>query len=1133
MSDRVLIIGGGIAGIQAALDLARAGARVTLVERAPTLGGKMSVLDKNFPTLDCSICIEAPKMSEVEQHPNIEVLAPAEVERVEGQAGAFRVTIRQRSRFVTDECTRCDLCTQACPVVLPNEFTASMEARRAIYTPIPQAVPGAYLVDIENCLNDPPNYLPCQRCVDVCGPRCIDFLMPRTREVVRDVAAILVATGYDLFDPALLRAYGYGTHPDILTSLEFERLLASAGPTGGQIVKPSNGQHPRNVLFVLCVGSRDRRFYPFCSRFCCMYSVKHAFQALDHGIQDVTVLYMDVRAYGKGFDAFWQRTRHEGARFVRGRPASITPNGSSLRVRYEDTLTGQIQEQDYDMVVLAPAVRPPEGLAELARILGVELDRDGFFKVVEGRGGPVYTTRPGIYVAGCAAGPKDIPDSVAEGGAAAAAALVHLTERTWPEEPKLQPPADVDRPQVGVFVCHCGSNIAGVVDVKQVVEFARTLPDVVWAQDQMFSCAGVPQQEIAQAIRDKGINRVVVAACSPKTHEGTFRGVLIRAGLNPYLLEMVNLRNQDSWVHKDFRQEATEKAKDMVRMGVEKARRLQPLEPRSQPIVQRALVVGGGIAGMTAAANLARQGFETHLVEREPVLGGTLRHLDTLWPSGLSAREVLRRAEEELHRAGVRVHLGTEVEVIGGYVGNFSARLTDGEELRVGAVVLATGAQPYVPTEFGYGRDPRVITNLELEQVLHQVEAQRITFLSCVGSRQDPVGCSRYCCASMIGQALQLRRRGKHVRVVAKDIRTFGRQAEELYEQAMREGVVFLRYPSDLPPQEAIRFEDGVVTLRDELSGATVHLPTDLLVLVVGLRPRAERLTDQLKLAHSEDGFFLELHPKLGPAETAIQGVYLAGAAQAPRDVRDTTSHALAAAAKASGLLSRDAVGKEPLTAVVDPDKCIGCMLCVPACPFGAIEMIGKVKEGKVRIIEAACQGCGNCAATCNYDAIEMPYFTKEQILAQIDAALAERPQEKVLVFACNWCSYAGADQAGIEKLQYPPSARILRTMCSARVELDFVLRAFGKGAGAVLITGCRLTEQGSDCHYNYANRHTAKRFELWKKRLVRQGIAPERFQLQWISASEGKLFASKMAEMHRVVQEHCRKLEAVPGSGS
>ncbi|MFQ5898849.1 MAG: hydrogenase iron-sulfur subunit [Candidatus Methylomirabilia bacterium] len=1121
MSDSVLVIGGGIAGIQASLDLAESGAKVVLVERAPTIGGKMAVLDKNFPTLDCSICIEAPKMSEVGQHPNIEVLTLAEVESVAGEPGRFRVEISQRARFVTDECTRCGECVPACPVLLGNEFDAAMASRKAIYTPIAQAVPGPYVVEIGSCLNDPPNYLPCQRCVEACGPKCIDFGMPLSGRVEREVGSIVVAVGYDLIDPLLLQEFGYGSHPDVLTSLELERLLTSAGPTGGEIIRPSDGRHPERVLLVLCAGSRDRRFFRFCSRFCCMYSVKHAFQLIDHGIRDVTVLYMDLRAYGKGFDGFLERTRIEGAKFVRGRPASVRPEGGGLRVRFEDTEARRLREESYDMVVLATAVRPPDGLADLARALGIELDEDGFIRAVEERAGLIATTRPGVYAAGCASGPKDIPDSVAEAGAATSLALAHLSSRSFPEEPHVEPLAGIDTPRVGVFVCHCGSNIAGVVDVPRVVEHSRNLPDVVWAQNQMYSCAGNTQKEIEEAIRAKGINRVIVAACSPKTHEAIFRKVLIRAGLNPFLLEMVNVRNQDSWVHKQEREEATVKALDMVAMGVEKARRLEPLTTTRSPVIQRALVVGGGIAGMTAAAALARQGYETHLVEKEQKLGGLLRYLDELAPSGIKAEELLARHEQELHETGVHLHLGTEVEQIGGFVGNFSARLVDGIELRIGAVVLATGARPYAPTEFLRNLDPRVITNLELEEILPHLEARQVTFVGCVGSRENGAGCSRYCCVSMIAQALRLRRLGKQVRVLFKDIRTFSRHAEELYEEAMRAGVQFFRYPSDRSPEEVVTFDGTAVILRDAFLGVPVKIPTNLLVLVLGLRPREESLFQQLKIAKSEDGFLLELHPKLGPAETASQGIYLAGTSQAPKDVRESTAQALAAAAKAGALLARGVIEKEPLTAGVEPDLCNGCMLCVPSCPYGAIEQLGKVKEGKIRVIEAACMGCGNCAATCNHDAITMPYFTKKQMLAQIDAALVERPEEKVLVFTCNWCSYAGADQAGIEKIQYPTSARIIRTMCSARVEGEFIDRAFELGAGAVLVTGCRLTDKGSDCHYNYANQSTLKRFGLWQKKWAKRGIVPERFQLRWISASEGKEFAAKMREMHEVVQEY------------
>ena len=474
------------------------------------------------------------------------------------------------------------------------------------------------------------------------------------------------------------------------------------------------------------------------------------------------------------------------------------------------------------------------------------------------------------------------------------------------------------------------------------------------------------------------------------------------------------------------------------------------------------------------------------------------------------------------------MHLNTTVEVVSGHVGNFFARLSNGKELQVGAIVIATGGQPAPTDAFGYGTEQDVITNFDLEKWFTEkkdIPGEHVTFISCVESRFDEKECSRYCCTSMIGQALRLKRMGKKVRVLYKDIRTYTRHAEELYEQAMREGVEFIRYRADVRPQDAIVKKNGHLEVEDITFQKRIDIPSDLTVLVVGLKPVEDTLAEQLKLARSSDGFYLELHPKLGPVETASQGIYLAGVAQAPKDVRESIAQATATAAKAGALLARGVIEKEPLTAEFDPEKCIACMRCVKVCPFHAIEQIGQVKTGTIQIHEIACMGCGTCAAECNFDAIDMPFFEKDQILAQIDAALAKNPEEKCIVFTCNWCSYAGADLAGIEKRQYPPSIRIIRTMCSARIEEKFVARAFEKGAGAVLITGCRLTETGSDCHYNHANRLTWQRFQFWKRKYERKGIEPERFQLRWISAAESKEFAEKMHEMHEIVMRYAQSL--------
>jgi heterodisulfide reductase subunit A len=1113
-----MVIGGGIAGIQTALDLAEAGIHVILIEKQPSIGGKMAALDKNFPTLDCSICIEAPKMSEAMTHPNIDIRTMTEVIQVEGEAGNFTVKLREKARYISDECTRCGECALVCPNILPNEFDYGTGFRKGIYTPFQQSEPGAYVIDIDVCLNRPPNYLPCYRCVEACLPKCIDFNMKPLKKYEEKTRSIVVTTGFDLLDPALLKEYGYGQHPDVLTSIEYERILNSAGPTDGNIIRPSNHKEPESILFILCVGSRDQRLCPYCSRVCCMYTAKEAIQSVDHGIKNVTILYMDIRAYGKGFDEFYHRSMEEGVKYIRGRPAKIDTTGQNLKITYENTDEMKLMKEKFDLVVLATALLPAQGTSYLAKVLGIDLDSDGFIKTMETQGFQVGTSRSGIYVSGCSSGPKDIPDSVTEASAAAAAAMTHVKNRNWPKEVFEETIPPDGEPKIGVFVCDCGSNIAGVADVPDIVKYAEKLDNVVHSEELMFACAGTTQATISDTIKEKGINRLVVAACSPKTHNPTFQRVCMRAGLNKYLLEMSNIRNHNTWVHKKFPVEATEKSKDMISMAVEKAKLLTPLQEIELPLVQKALVVGAGIAGITAATNLSKQGFETHLVERTNSVGGLLKKLDKLAPSGESAEVLLSRMEKELASSNAHVHLNTNVETVSGTVGNFHVQLSDKTKLDVGAIILAYGSYPYIPIGFEYGKSSNVITNVELEDTLEKREENNITFLSCVGSRINDQGCSRYCCQSMIYQAIRLIELGKRVTILHKGIRTFSRHAEEMYYEACKRGVIFIQYPESHDPEKDVSFNDDKIVVTDEYLGSKIAIPTDLLILVVGLRPPDDHsMADMLKVSKTEDEFLLELHPKLAPIEAAVHGVFLAGSVRGPLLADEAVSQGLGAAAKAVDLLAKGLVIKEPHTARINPEVCTGCHLCTTVCPYNAIE--GEKKETH-KVVEASCMSCGTCAAECSFGAITMPGFTDDQIFNQIDAALAKHPEEKIIVFTCNWCSYAGADQAGIAKIQYPPSSRIIRMMCSGRISRKFVERAFDDGAGAVLVTGCRLMDKGSDCHYNHANVQTLKRYEKWKRWIERKGIKPERLQLQWVSAAEGRVLAQKLEEMEEVLKQ-------------
>ena len=1076
-----------------------------------------------------------PKALDAGRHPLIEILSNAEVTACAGTPGSFRVRVRKHPRYVREDlCVACGLCVDVCPQVMGNEFDLALKARKAIYRPFPQSVPAAYVIDRDFCLND--KILVCKHCVDACEPDAIDFDM-QPEDIELDAGSILVAVGFQEFDARKLGNYGYGRFPNVITSLELERMLNPAGVTRGHVVRPSDRKTPRRIVFIQCVGARGEGGRPYCSRFCCMNAVKDSLLLRDHDpdVEDVTILHTDLRAFGKGFDDFLQRSRDEkSAEYIRGRPAKIeeNPEDHSLVVFVEDTLGHRQRRIGADLVVLSVAASPNDEAAELARRLGIETDPYGFVALRDPAVSAVETSREGVFVCGSAIGPQVIPDCVAQASAAAARAQLFLIGHRVKEEEEVVEPLDLSGPpRIGVLVCHCGVNIAGVLDVDELAVFAETLPDVVVAQTDLFACSSTGQEAMIELIREHDLNRLVIAACTPRTHEPVFQEGCASIGFNPYLLDMVNIRDQCSWVHARQASEAQEKARSLIRMSVARARHLEPLQAREVPMTRSALVVGGGIAGIQAATDLAEQGFPVTLVEKSDRLGGRLvaPNLKRLYPTMRPAAEVLQEKLSRLEASGARVLLNTDIDDISGYVGNFDVRLAGASEerLRVGAIILAIGAELYDPQgQFGYGTLPNVVTSEQLERAFFESEDEftingrrpsSAAFILCVGSR-DPEGfhgCSRYCCPTAIKQAIELAGRGIDTTVFYRDIRTVSAGAEEMYRKARGMGVLFVRIPPDEKPQVMGNGQAQAVRCFDELLNRRLEVPVDLVVLSVGMRPRqpdTENLHVMLKASLGLDGFFMERHPELAPVETTVEGVFLAGTLQGPKDIVDTVAQASAAAAKAAVFLSHEKAKQHPAIAVLDEELCKKCGICADVCPYNAIQwQKGQVAE----IVEAMCAGCGTCGAACKFGAITMRHFSDDQLLGQLRAMLADKPQDKVVVFACNWCSYAGADMAGISRIQYPATSHLVRTMCSGRVSEEMVLEAFRHGAPVVLVSGCHY----ADCHYINANRQTVKRMQRLWDRLEKAGVRQERLQLEWISAAEGQKFATVMHQMEQLRQ--------------
>ncbi len=1005
----VMVVGGGISGIQAALDLATAGYKVYLVEKTPTIGGKMAQLDKTFPTNDCSMCIESPKFIECDRHPNIEIMTYTEVAGVEGTAGNFTVTLTKKPRYINeDKCTGCTTCVEYCPVKIPDPFNQNLSLNKAVHIYFSQAVPLVTYID-ETCL-----YLKdktCSICEGVCENDAINFNQTPEKVQVK-VGAIVLSPGYETFDPKLRGDYGYGTYENVVTSMDFERLLCATGPHEGHILRPSDKSHPHRIAWIHCVGSRQVTpgGNSYCSAVCCSYTQKQVILAKDH-LPDMhaTIFHNDIRSYGKDFERFYQRAEKlPDVKFIRSY-VSIgheDPVTKDITIRYATT-DGGVKEEEFDLVVLSVGLNPPAGAKQLAEKFGVELGPQGFCKVNPVN--PLETTRAGVFISGAFRGPMDIPEAVMTASAAGALSGQLLksrrgrlsTERVYPIEKDVSG----EEAKVGVFVCRCGANIGRVVDVPGVVDYAKTLPGVCHAEESMFACATNTAKAISDTIRDKGLNRVVVAACTPRTHEPLFRDTLREAGINQYFFDMANIREHCSWVHSKEPTEATRKAKDIVRMSVARTSLLEPLEEYSLPVHKATLVVGGGVAGMTAALTLAEQGFQTYVIERAADLGGMARRLH-FTVEGVDVQAYLADLKKKTYRHQlIRVITDARITDVSGYVGNFVTKVKSKgrvQEIKHGAAIVATGADEYKPTEYLYGQDPRVMTQLELEEKIHagdeQVRSARsVVMIQCVGCRQEDRNyCSRVCCSGAVKNALKLKSVNKEmdIYVLFRDMRTYGFN-EDYYREASSQDVKFIRFePQDKPVVQAVD-EGGQKVLRvtatDLVLGKRLALDADAVVLAAAVVPSAgsEDTARLFKVPLSPDGFFQEAHVKLRPVDFAAEGVYLCGTAQYPKHLNEVIAQAYGAAGRALTLLTHDTVVASGSVCEVDENRCVSCGACITACTYGAISFHDTARGKKATINSVLCKGDGLCNAKCPSGAVFLKHYTNEEVFGQIEAALA------------------------------------------------------------------------------------------------------------------------------------------------
>lgn len=921
----------------------------------------------------------------------------------------------------TEDCMACGACAFVCPtgaikleditrykpLPIPLEFDQGLSSRSPIYIPYPQGVPNVPVIDRDKCVH----FLTgeCGICQEVCQARAINY--EQEDEIVEiDAGAIILAPGFDEFDPSPLFNYGYRRYPNVVTSIEFERMLSASGPFQGELRRPFDRKPPQRIAWIQCIGSRDESLgCGYCSSVCCTYAIKEAIVAKEHVPSELeeTIFFMDIRTHGKDFDKFYERGKKEGIEFVRAKVYGVeeVDGTGNLSLKYvgEDD---RPSTDEFDLVVLSVGLRPSQETVELGKRLGIQLNKYGFCHT--SAFSPVETSRPGVFVCGAFQGPKDIPETVmqASGAAGSASTLLAPARNTLTIKKEYPPEKDVtgEEPRIGVFICHCGINIGGYVDVPEVTKYAKTLPNVAYAENNLYTCSQDTQEKIKAMIEEHNLNRVVVASCTPRTHEPLFRETLKEAGLNQYLFEMSNIRDQCSWVHMHEPEKATEKAKDLVRMAVAKARLIEPLKPLSTPVNHSALVIGGGVAGMVSALTLADQAFEVHLIERESELGGVVKRIHYTLDSEdaqIFLADLIRKVKEH---PKIRVYYNTWIVDAYGYVGNFTTEIMRYrgrviEKIDHGVTIIATGAQEYKPKEYLYGRDPRVLTQLELEEEIARgnpdiVGCDNLVMIQCVGSRNgEHPYCSRVCCNQAIKNALKLKetKPEMNIYILYRDMRTYGFY-EEYYQEARQKGVIFLRYDPEDKPRLSQERKNGRFLIRvegkDPVLGEEVAIDADILALGVAMVPpeEARELAMLYKVPLNEDGFFLEAHVKLRPVDFATDGVFLCGLAHAPKSIKESIAQAKAAASRATTILAKETITAEGIVCSVNEDICSGCGICEVLCPYGAIVVNKERKVAEVN--EALCKGCGTCCAACPSGAAQQRGFTRDQIASMVETAL-------------------------------------------------------------------------------------------------------------------------------------------------